>query len=523
MLAFLFLLKDISVFVKLIISYIHLEERHMKNVRCVFICVLMFFLFFSVSSYGADKRVVSEATVVSGGDLLISSTILKYSKTKNGYDFNYIFKHVDDYVRAADYAVINLETSIAGSGTEYSGFPRFNTPASIVTAAKNAGFDMFLTASNHSYDLGYKAVRHRVDVLNQNNVNYIGTRKYSSGNLHRVVNVNGIKIGMLNYARESGYSTKNRVILNRTRTGPGGSYEYVVVDKKGQKLISTYNERYLNEFYSKLRKDINKLKKKGAQVIVVYPHWGAEYIIGVDKMEDKIAQKMCDLGVDVIIGGHPHVVEPVRVYTSKKSGKTTVCLHSTGNFVSDMGPHQTHKKNAAYTKDGVLFSFTAKKYSDGTAAVTNVSALPLYTNQAPGHKYTVVPLDKNKNWNQFGIAKYSAKKEGYKSYHRTKNLITKGISKFNKMPKIYKQPGNIKVKSGKKISYRVAVAGANLKYQWQYSSDGGRTWKNSKAKGNKTDKIILKANKYSNGAVFRCRVKNGTGTVFSRKAKLTVK
>ncbi len=495
----------------------------MKKIRCVLLCVLLFLVCFSAAAFGTDKKVVSEATVVSGGDLLISSTILKYSKTKNGYDFNYIFKHVDDYVKAADYAVINLETSIAGSGTEYSGFPRFNTPASIVTAAKNAGFDMFLTASNHSYDLGYNAVKHRVDVLNKNNVNYIGTRKYGSGKLHRVVNVNGIKIGMLNYARESGYSTKNRMILNRTSTGPGGSYEYVVVDKKGQKLIATYNEKYLNEFYSKLSNDIKTLKKKGAQVIVVYPHWGAEYIIGVDEMEDRIAQKMCDLGVDVIIGGHPHVVEPVRVYTSRKSGKTTVCLHSTGNFVSDMGPHQTDKKNAAYTKDGVLFSFTAKKYSDGTTAVTGVSALPLYTNQASGHKYTVVPLDKEINWNKFGIAKYSAKKEGYKSYHRTKNLVSKGISKYNKMPKICKQPSNIKAKAGKTVYYNVSAVGNNLKFQWQYSSDGGRTWKYAKAKGNRTEQLRVQVHKASDGVMYRCRVKNKTGTVFSKKAKLTVK
>lgn len=495
----------------------------MKKLRSLVLCTLIFFMLCSVTSFASSKKVVSEATVVSGGDLLISSTILRNSKTSNGYNFNYIFKHVDDYVKAADYAVINLETSIGGSKLGYAGFPRFNTPESIVTAAKNAGFDMFLTASNHSYDLGYKPVKYRVDVLNKAEVDRIGTRKFSWGNLHKVVNVNGIKIGMLNYTRESGYSTKSRVILNRTRTGPGGSYESVVVDKKGQKLIASYNEKYLNEFYSRLANDIKSLKQKGAEIIVVYPHWGAEYVITVEDMEAKIAQKMCDLGVDVIIGGHPHVVEPVRVYTSKKSGKTTVCLHSMGNFVSSMGPHQTHKKNAAYTKDGVLFSFNAKKYSDGTAAVTKVSALPLYTNQASGHKYIVVPLDRDKNWNQFGIKKYSAKKEGYKSYHRTKNLVTKGINKYNKMPKIYKQPDNFKAEAGSVVSYKIAAAGNKLKYQWQYSSDGGRTWKYSKASGNQTEELTVNVYKSSNGVVYRCRVKNDTGTVFSKKAKLTVK
>lgn len=495
----------------------------MKIKRCVLISIMIFLFACTVTSFAANKTVQAKAEVISGGDLLISSTILKYSKTSNGYDFNYIFKYVDDYVKAADYAVINLETSIAGSKLAYCGFPRFNTPESIINAAKNAGFDMFLTASNHSYDLGYDALRYRVDVLNEKGVNYIGTRKYSTNSLHKVVNVNGIKIGMMNYARESGYSTKNKVILNRTKSGPGGAYESVVVDKKGQKLISLYNENYLNEFYKKLSSDITELKNKGAQIIVVYPHWGAEYVIGYDKMEDKIAQKMCDLGVDVIIGGHPHVVEPVKVYTSKVSGKTTVCLHSMGNFVSSMGPHQTHKNNAEYTKDGVLFTFTAKKYSDGNAAVTRVSVLPIYTNQAPGNKYTAVPLDRTKNWNNFGIYQYSSKGEGYKSYHRTMNLVSDGINKYNKMPKIYKQPGYNKIKAGKSATYRVAAAGNNLKYQWQYTKDGGKSWKNSTGKGNKTAKLTVKVKKAFNGRFYRCKVSNGTGTVFSKKAKLTVK
>ena len=163
----------------------------MKKLRSLVLCTLIFFMLCSVTSFASSKKVVSEATVVSGGDLLISSTILRNSKTSNGYNFNYIFKHVDDYVKAADYAVINLETSIGGSKLGYAGFPRFNTPESIVTAAKNAGFDMFLTASNHSYDLGYKPVKYRVDVLNKAGVDRIGTRKFSWGNLHKVVNVNG--------------------------------------------------------------------------------------------------------------------------------------------------------------------------------------------------------------------------------------------------------------------------------------------------------------------------------------------
>lgn len=491
----------------------------MKKRRILLIAVVVYLIACTVISFGADKKVVSQAEIVSGGDLLISEQMLNNSKTKDGYNFNYIFKHVDEYVQAADYAVVNLETSIGGKALGYCGFPRFNTPASIVTAAKNAGFDMFLTSSNHSYDLGYEPVKYRISVLEDKAVDFIGTRKDTSKPFHKVITVNGIKIGMMNYTKESWTSTKDRVVLNIT--GKGSNRHEVVVDSKGKKLIASYNEKYLNEFYANVKKNISTLKKKGAEVIVLYPHWGSEYNIGIDDMEDTIAQKLCDLGVDVIIGGHPHVVEPVKVYTSKKSGKTTICLHSMGNFVSNMGAYQTEKENAPYTQDGALFKYIVKKYSDGTVAVTKADVLPLYVFRNNG-KNIVIPLDINVKWSKFGIANYSAKKNGYKSYHRTNNLVSKGLKKYNNMPKIYKQPNSIKAKAGKAVSYRIAVSGNNLKYQWQYSSDGGKTWDNSKKTGNKTNKITLKATKPSNGVRYRCRVKNGTGTVFSRTVKLTV-
>lgn len=491
----------------------------MNRVRCVLISLVIFIFAGCTVSFAADRTVVSEAEVVSGGDLLISREMLENTKKGNKYDFSYIFKYVDEYIKEADYAVVNLETSIGGKALGYSGFPWFNTPESIVTAAENAGFDMFLTASNHSYDQGYKAVKYRLSVLDKKDLDYIGTRKTASGNFHKVINVNGIKIGMLNYTQEAPTSTKNRVVLNYI--GSMGGKE-VVVGKDGKKLISSYNNKYITEFYSRAKKDIAGLKSKGADIIVVYPHWGKEYNIGYNDVEDKIAQKLCDYGADVIIGAHPHVVEPTKVYTSKVSGKTTICLHSMGNFVSNMGAWQKEKKNAPYSQDGALFKYTVKKYSDGTAAVTKADVLPLYVHRNNG-KNIVIPLDRDANWNKFGIKKYSSKKSGYKSYHRTMNLVKPGLKKFNAMPKISKQPYSRSKVDGETAVYKVAAVGKNIKYQWQYSTDGGKTWKNSAGNGNKTETLNVGVKKTYSGRYYRCRVKNGTGTVYSRKAKLTVK
>jgi len=475
---------------------------------------------------GNDTEVVATAEVISGGDLLISDHVLAGAKTDSGsYDFNYIFQYVDDYIKEADYAVVNLETSIAGKEKGYCGFPRFNTPESIVTAAQNAGFDMFLTASNHSYDWDLSGLKNKVSALQKRDADYIGTRKDTDDYFHRVIDVNGIKIGMLNYTQVIKKSTKEKVYLNATSTGENGSYEYVYVGPKGKERIAYYNKKYLSDFYSTLKKDIKSLKNRGAQIIVAYPHWGQEYNIGYNSTEDKIAQKMCDLGVDVIIGGHPHVVEPVKVYTSKVSGKTTVCIHSTGNFVSSMRRTQD-KNNADYVEDGALFKYVVKEYDDGTVAVTSAEVLPIWIKKAENaYKYTVIPLDKDVDWKEsFGVANYSDNiSSGYQSYERTMELVSKGIKKFNGMAKITKHPTAKSAKTGKKVKFKVEAVGNDIKYQWQFSSDGGETWTNSTGAGNKTNTLTVTTKKNYNGKLYRCKVKTSAGTVYSKKAKLTIK
>jgi len=492
----------------------------MRKTKLIIIGLMIYMLIGTLCCFGATKKTVAEAEIINAGDLLISKKILKNSVTKTGYNFDYIFQHVDDFVKESDYAVINMETSIGKKSMGYCGFPRFNTPEAIVKSAKNAGFDMFLNASNHSFDLGYDAHMYKVSVLKKNKVDYIGIRSNESEALHKLVEVNGIKIGMLNYTKESWVSTKDKVVLNRFKTN--GVWEDVIVDKKAVPLIGSYNKRYLEAFYDDLRYQITELKNKGADIIVVYPHWGTQYEIGIAKAEDELAQKMCDMGEDVIVGGHPHVVEPVKVYTSKVSGKTTVCIHSMGNFVSSMNPTDKSIQYARYTRDGALFKFTVKKYSEGTACVSSVDVLPIYVYKNTKNKYKVIPLDPSKNWNKYDIGRYSQKMAGYYSYHRTKKLVNPGIKKYNGMPKIVKQPQSLTKNVGDTAVYKVSSVGNKLNCQWHYSKDNGATWQNVTVSGCKTNTLKIAVAEKKDGWLFRCRVKNVTGAVCSQPAKLTV-
>ena len=293
---------------------------------------------------------------------------------------------------------------------------------------------MFLTASNHSYDLGYEALIYKINLLEEHNVDYLGTRKSTKEAFHKIININGIKIGMLNYARESYKSTKEQIIMNTTRKRDYCKATVAVLDEKGEKLLAHYNSKYLDDFFPILKKDIDKLKKDGADIIVAYPHWGKEYKTEYFETEDIIAQKMCDYGVDLIIGGHPHVVQPTKIYTSDISGKTTFCIHSIGNIISSMRS-ESKEKHSPYVEDGVIFEYTVEKYSDGSCKITSVNALPIWINKTEDLKFMPVPLDRNLDWEkEFGIPNNSeAPSSAYQSLLRTEAIVSQGINKFNNL------------------------------------------------------------------------------------------
>lgn len=391
--------------------------------RKLFILFLVVcFLCVSYAVFNKDKK--GQITIVSGGDLLISESILKASNQgSDNYDFEDIFKEVKSYIKDADYAVLNLETSIGGDIVDYQGFPRFNTPEVVLDASKKAGFDLFLTASNHSYDLGYEGLITKLNELEKRNMPYVGTRIDAKEQLHKVIDIKGFKVGILNYTKESTISTEDNIVLNTIHGDKPGTYSDIIsVDNKGKDLVARFNYNKLDDFYDTLKQDIEALKKDGAEIIVAYPHWGEEYYIEASDENKQIAQKMCDLGVDVIVGGHPHVVQPTEILKSSVSGKTTLCIYSMGNFVSSMHRYQD-KPNAEYVEDGALFSFTIKRNSSGKAEVISSDVLPLWVDRE-NEKFVVVPLDpENKvdGWNE----------NHENSYNRTMGLVSEGLKEFS--------------------------------------------------------------------------------------------
>ncbi len=184
-----------------------------------------------------------------------------------------------------------------------------------------------------------------------------------------------------------------------------------------------------------MQQNIAAMEAAGAEAVVLYIHWGNEYRLTESVQQNQIAQKMCDLGVDVIVGGHPHVVQPMELLSSTVDpDQKTVCIYSLGNAVSNQRDGLV--MNGGYTEDGVLFSFTFAKYSDGTVILESAEILPLWVNMyysaAAGRNiYEILPLDKQvADWKtQFNLSD-STYSKSLASYERTMGIIGGGLEEI---------------------------------------------------------------------------------------------
>ncbi|MBR2043617.1 MAG: CapA family protein [Clostridia bacterium] len=366
-----------------------------------------------------EPYVVSSATVVNTGDILIHSPLLTAAKEGDDYNFSPLFREVSSYFNNADLAIANLEVTLGGrEAGNYRGYPAFNTPDSLIDYIKASGVDMLLTSNNHCYDTGLNGLKRTARVLREKNMPFIGTREDTTSKLYTVKEVDGVKIGMACYTYENvsqGEGTKS--INGRAVRGEG-------VD-----LIASFNYDDLNSFYNEVQSVISDMKQNGAEAIVFYMHWGNEYQIRQNRWQEQIAQKLCDLGVDVIVGGHPHVIQPIDLLTSADGTHKTVCLYSMGNAVSNQRLNQLYEDcPTGHTEDGMLFYYTFDKYSDGKVVLSGVDIIPAWvdkTGYGSNAEYVLYALpDENAFYNQ-GLSASTGKK----SFERTKKIVAEGLTK----------------------------------------------------------------------------------------------
>ena len=386
-------------------------------------------------------QLVSTATVLSTGDILMHGKVINSGKQDDGsYNFDSIFQYVRSYAQAADFSVANLETTLCGTdnGYAYAGNPKFNCPDAIVDSLKGAGFDMLLTANNHADDTSLVGYKRTLNVVREKGLDTLGTYLSADEQKWTIEEVNGIKIGMVCYTYSDGFSQNGYPLLNYNEVGENGILNYFTYDK-------------LPEFYTQLQGYLDEMKAAGAEATVVYLHWGEEYKWktgeGPNANQTAMAQKLCDMGVDVIVGGHPHVVQPVDLLTSGTDAEhKTIVLYSMGNAVSNQRKEEMQQSEpTGHTEDGVLFCVTFAKYSDGSVCVDSAELIPTWVNMhanSGSTEYNILPLEEATaaQWQaQFGLTDTQLA-NAKASFDRTQALTLTGMEKVQSYLAQQKQP-----------------------------------------------------------------------------------
>ena len=234
-----------------------------------------------------------------------------------------------------------------------------------------------------------------------------------------IIDVGGIKVGMAAYT----YAT------SEVNGRPSLNYEPEVAQVG---LVNYFVETNLDAFYSEMQSLLSQMRSDGAEATMLYIHWGTEYSLQADSSQRMIAQKLCDLGVDVIVGGHPHVVEPMELLTSSSDSRhKTAVIYSLGNAVSNQR-RDLMTLNTGHTEDGAVFTVTFEKYADGGVYVADVNVMPTWVNLHSvdeKQEYNIVPLEdaRRTEWQNLYGLDAAALANAVASYDRTMNIVGPGL------------------------------------------------------------------------------------------------
>ncbi|WP_168198271.1 CapA family protein [Crassaminicella thermophila] len=325
-----------------------------------------------------------EIKISAVGDIMVHGPQLRaqYNQNKEEYNFKNNFQFVKPYISQADIALCNLETTFGGVNKGYSSFPKFNTPDSLGEAIKDAGFDAVITANNHTIDSGGKGVFRTIKELKKLGLDVVGTKENEACENFIVKKVKNVKFGIIAYTYET------------PKWGNHKTLNSLIVPKEVESCINTFNYANVDEDLKKMKKEIQRMREQGVEVIIFYLHWGNEYHREPNKYQKKIAQYLTDVGVDIIFGSHPHVLQPIEFMENENRKKKTLVVYSMGNFLSNQ--RYEILKNR-YTEDGIILNITLlKDFEKNLITIKEVAYVPTWVHKyfKNGRKvYEIIPLN----------------------------------------------------------------------------------------------------------------------------------
>lgn len=246
--------------------------------------------------------------VIMVGDILLHDGIEKCARREDGsYDFTELFRHTKDEIESADLAIVNEEVIIGGKELGVTGYPSFNAPFEIADALAETGFDVVCHATNHALDRGKSGIENCLDNWEKKHPEVETVGIYDSQKESRDICIfekNGSRIAILNYT----YGTNG-----------------ISLPKDMPYAVKLLDEKIVKE-------DLANAEKE-ADITIVCPHWGTEYDHGISDMQKKWTKVFAENGADIIIGTHPHVIEPVCEYEAA-DGRVVPVFYSIGNFIN---------------------------------------------------------------------------------------------------------------------------------------------------------------------------------------------
>lgn len=341
----------------------NLQEQHIKSTQCI-----------------EKEDIIHTATISSVGDIMVHKPQLnaQYDSSQKTYSFNNNFQYVKEHLKSSDLTLGNLETTFAGTSTPFTSYPCFNTPDELSDALKSCGFDILSTINNHTFDKGDLGFFRTLKVLKDKEIQTVGTRENVDDKNYIIKDINNIKFGITAFSY--GEITGENKFLNGIK-----------LSDEAKDKSNIFPQADSNTAFEIINKTLNNLDSTDMQVVIM--HWGEEYQREPNNFQKELAQLLCDRGVDIIIGSHPHVVQPVEMITSSDNSNNTLVIYSLGNFISNQ---RREYLDTPYTEDGLIVDIqVSKNETKNETYISSVNCIPTWVNKYNSNgkvKYEIIPL-----------------------------------------------------------------------------------------------------------------------------------
>ena len=295
------------------------------------------------------------------GDLMVHSTQFNYARIDSShFDFNPVFKFIKPYLSNSDFTFGNLETVIGGKEIGWKGYPKFNTPEEFVVALKNAGFDLLFTANNHALDQGEEGVKRTIEAIKKYGMTSAGTYRKGTNN-YKILQKGLLKIAVAAFSY-----------------GTNGFY----LPDTALYLINRIRRKEVRNTLKLIRQNENP------DLIIVYFHFGDEYKSNPSDFQLDYVNYAFRYGADVVIGSHPHVIQPIAWWKNRENLTGRFVAYSLGNFISN----QTWR----YSDCGMILNFSfSKNIKSGLAKINHINFLPTWVYKGMDEKgqfsYFILP------------------------------------------------------------------------------------------------------------------------------------